>query len=57
MYFFFLLFLGTPAAYESSLPPAAYGSTWARGQIGAVAAGLGHSHTAIAAAMPDLSHI
>ena len=33
---FFLLFMAAPAAY---------GSSWARGQIRAVAAGLCHSHS------------
>ena len=36
LFFFFLLFRATPVAY---------GSSWARGQIGATAAGLHHSHS------------
>ena len=36
LYFFFLLFMAAPAAY---------GSFQARGQIGAVAASLRHSHS------------
>ena len=35
-FFFFSIFLRAA--------PAAYGSSWARGQVGAVAADLGHSH-------------
>ena len=35
-FFFFVFFL--------RVTPAAYGGAWARGQNGAVATGLGHSH-------------
>ena len=50
-YFFFFFFSLSPFLFMAA--PAAYGSSQARGQIGAAAAGLHHS----CSNMPDPSHI